>query len=186
MDFYDLKGAIEALLDGLHLDGAHYEPIEHPTYYPGRTARLVIDDRHIGVFGEVHPQVREGYDFPDQPVVAGEFDFEALMAVVPGVSRITDVPRFPALTEDLALIVEDKVPAEKVQATIMAAGADTALKRAQVFDVFKGEQIGAGKKSLAYRLTYQADRTLTDADVAKIREQIVKRLREELNAILRG
>ncbi len=185
VDFFDLKGAIEALLDGLHISGARYEPIEHPTYYPGRTARLIIGDRLIGTFGEVHPQVREGYDFPEQPVLAGEFDFEALMAAS-GIARIVDVPRFPAVTEDLALIVEDKISAEKVQATIMAAGAGTALKSAQVFDVFKGEQIGAGKKSLAYRLTYQADRTLTDAEVAQIREQIVKRLREELNAVLRG
>jgi phenylalanyl-tRNA synthetase beta chain len=109
--------------------------------------------------GEVHPQVREAFDFPEQPVLACELDFEALMNVTPAVSRTTDVPRFPAMTEDLALIVEDKVSAEKVQATILAAGAGTVLKNAQVFDVFKGEQIGAGKKSLAYRLTYQADRT---------------------------
>ncbi|HSD84145.1 MAG TPA: phenylalanine--tRNA ligase subunit beta, partial [Anaerolineae bacterium] len=186
LDFYDLKGVLESLLDGLHIGEAHYEPITHPTYYPGRTARLISGDHYIGIFGEVHPQVREGYDFPEPPVLAGEFDFEALLAARPALSRVADVPRFPAVMEDLALIVEDKVPAEKVQATIMAAGAGTALKSARVFDVFKGEQIGAGKKSLAYRLTYQADRTLTDADVAKIREQIVKRLREELNAVLRG
>ena len=186
MDFYDLKGVIEAILDGLHITGARYEPIEHPTYYPGRTARLLVGERLIGTFGEVHPQVREAFDLPEQPTLAGEFDFEALMGVTPGVLRVADVPRFPAVTEDLALIVEDKVSAEKVLATIMAAGAGTALKSAQVFDVFKGEQIGAGKKSLAYRLTYQSDRTLTDAEVAKVREQIVKRLREELNAVLRG
>jgi len=186
MDFYDLKGVIEALLDGLHIAGARYEPIEHPTYYPGRTARLMVDDRLIGTFGETHPQVREGFDFPEQPVLAGEFDFEALLAVTPSASRVSDVPRFPAVSEDLALIVDEKVSAEKVLATIMAAGAGTIFKSAQVFDVFKGEQIGAGKKSLAYRLTYQADRTLTDAEVAKVREQIVTRLREELNAVLRG
>ena len=186
MNFYDLKGVIEAVLDGLHVAGARYEPIEHPTYYPGRTARLLAGERVIGMFGEVHPQVREAFDFPEQSVLAGEIDFEALMAVTPTLLRIADVPRFPAVTEDLALIVDDKVSAEKIHATIMTAGAGTALKSAQVFDVFKGEQIGAGKKSLAYRLTYQADRTLTDAEVAKIRELIVKRLREELNAVLRG
>ncbi len=186
MDFYDLKGVLEALLDGMHIAGTRYEPVEHATYYPGRTARLIIGDRLIGTFGEVHPQVREAFDFAEQPVLAGEFDFEALMAVASAALRVADVPRFPAVTEDLALIVEDKVSAEKVLATIMAAGAGTALKNAQVFDVFKGEQIGAGKKSLAYRLTYQADRTLTDVEVAKVREQIVKRLRVELNAVLRG
>jgi phenylalanyl-tRNA synthetase beta chain len=186
LDFYDLKGVVEAVLVGLHIAGARYTPFEHPTYYPGRTARLIVGERIIGTFGEVHPQVREAFDFPEQPALAGEFDFEALMAVAPGVSRIVDVPRFPAVTEDLALIVEDKISAEKVQATIMAAGAGTVLQSAQVFDVFKGGQIGMGKKSLAYHLTYQADRTLTDAEVAKVREQIVKRLREELNAVLRG
>jgi phenylalanyl-tRNA synthetase beta chain len=185
-DFYDLKGVVEALLNGLHIATAKFEPIEHPTYYPGRTARLSVGDRFIGTFGEVHPQVREGFDFSEQPVLAGEFDFEALMAVTPGASRVADVPRFPVVTEDLALIVDEKVPAEKVQVTIMAAGAGTILKNAQVFDVFKGEQIGAGKKSLAYRLTYQADRTLTDEEVAKVRARIVQRLREELNAVLRG
>ena len=134
----------------------------------------------------MHPRVREGFDFPDQPVLAGEFDFEALSAAVPGASQITDVPRFPAVTEDLALVVDEQLPAEKVRATIMAAGAGTPLVSAQIFDVFKGEQIGAGKKSLAYRLTYQADRTLTDAEVAKVREQIVKHLGESLKIVLRG
>jgi phenylalanyl-tRNA synthetase beta chain len=187
LDFYDLKGVIESLLDGLSIKEARYESLEHPTYYPGRTARLVIGDRPaVGVFGEVHPQVRERYDFPDQPVLAGEFDLEALLAAAPEASRISDVPRFPAVTEDIALVVDDQLSAEKVRATIMAAGAGAPLLSAQVFDVFKGGQIGAGKKSLAFRLTYQADRTLTDAEVAKVREQIVKRLGEELNVVLRG
>ncbi len=186
MDFYDLKGVIEAVLEGLRIGAARYEPIEHPTYYPGRTARLLIGDRAIGTFGEIHPLVHQAFDFPDRPVLAGELDFEALLASAPNLSRVSDVPRFPAVTEDLALIVEDKVSAEKVQATIMAAGAHTVLKSALVFDVFRGGQIGAGKKSLAYRLTYQADRTLTDAEVAKVRDRIVKRLQEELNAVLRG
>ncbi|MBN1569498.1 MAG: phenylalanine--tRNA ligase subunit beta [Acidobacteria bacterium] len=187
LDFYDFKGVIESLLDSLGIKEARYESMEHETYYPGRTARLVIGGQTaVGVFGEVHPGVRERYDFPDQPVLAGEIDFEALSAAVPEASRISDVPRFPAVTEDIALVVDDQLPAEKVRATIMAAGAGTPLISAQVFDVFKGDQIGAGKKSLAYRLTYQADRTLTDAEVAKIRGQIVKRLGEELNVVLRG
>jgi len=186
LDFYDLKGVIEAVLAGLDNTGAKFEAIEHPTYYPGRTARLSVGGRVIGTLGEVHPQVCEVFNFPDQPVMASELDFEALLAVTPAISRIADVPRFPAMTEDLALIVDDKVSAEKVQATIMAAGAGTVLKSAHVFDVFKGEQIDAEKKSLAYRLTYQADRTLTDEEVTKVRAQIVTRLREELNAVLRG
>jgi phenylalanyl-tRNA synthetase beta chain len=187
LDFFDLKGVMESLMNSLGIRGVRYESMEHSTYYPGRTARLVIGDRPpLGVFGEVHPQVREQFDFPEQPVLAGEFDFEALLAAKSDSSRISDVPRFPAVTEDLALVVDDQLPAERVLAAIMAAGAGGPLVSAQVFDVFKGEQVGAGKKSLAYRLTYQADRTLTDTEVAKVRGQIVKRLGEELNAVLRS
>jgi len=184
VDFYDLKGVVETLLDGLHITGATYEPLEHPTFYPGRTARLKIDGQSIGTFGEVHPLVREAFDLPEQPVLAAELDFEALLKCAPSPTRIVDVPRFPAVTEDLALIVDDMTPADKVLATILKEGG--LLKRAMLFDVFKGEQIGTGKKSLAYRLTYQADRTLTDEEVKKVRETIVKRLRDELGAVLRG
>ena len=185
LDFYDLKGVLESLLSSLRIQGARYEPLEHSTFHPGRSARLGIGDQPLGLFGEVHPRVRERFDFPEQPVLAGELDFEALFALTPGIARVSDVPRFPTVTEDLALVVDDALPAEKVLAAILAAGSGTPLAGARVFDVFKGEQIGAGKKSLAYRLTYQADRTLTDAEVAKVRERIVKRLAEELNAVLR-
>jgi phenylalanyl-tRNA synthetase beta chain len=187
LDFYDMKGVVESFLNGVNIRETGYEPMEHPTYYPGRTARLVIGNRQdVGIFGELHPLVRERYDFPDLPVLAAEFDFEALLAAAPEASRISELPRFPAVMEDIALVVDEQLPAEKVRATIMAAGSGTPLVSAQVFDVFKGSQIGAGKKSLAYKLTYQADRTLTDAEVAKIRERIVKRLGEELKVVLRG
>ena len=188
VDFYDLKGVLEVLLDALNITGTAYEPAEHPTYYPGRTARLKIDGAAIGLFGELHPLVREAFDLPEQPVLAAELDLEALLKHVPAQVRTADVPRFPTVTEDLALIVEDKLPAEKVLAVILKAGREGSglLKRAMPFDVFKGDQIGAGKKSLAYRLTYQAERTLTTEEVAKVREAIIQRLREEVGAVLRG
>ncbi len=184
IDFYDLKGVIESLLTGLNIGGAKYEAAQHPTYYPGRTARLIVGDKSIGLLGQLHPLVREAFDLPDQPVLAAELDIEALAACAPESIRISDVPRFPAVTEDLALIVEDKVRADQAQAVIESVGG--LLKSARLFDVFKGEQIGAGKKSLAYRLTYQAERTLTDADVLKVREAVIKRLREELGAVIRS
>lgn len=184
IDFYDLKGVLESLLAGLNIDAARYEAAQHPTYYPGRTARLIVADKPIGLLGQIHPLVREAFDLPDQPILAAELNVEALMACAPTAIRINDVPRFPAVTEDLALIVEDKVGADQAQRVIESVGG--LLKRARLFDLFKGEQIGAGKKSLAYRLTYQADRTLTDAEVVKVREQIIKRLREELGAVIRG
>jgi phenylalanyl-tRNA synthetase beta chain len=190
IDFYDLKGVIETLLNGLHVEGKDFEATEHPTYYPGRTARLKVNGTLIGVLGELHPLVRESFDLPDQAVLAAEFDLEALTKQVPMSVQVTDVPRFPTVTEDLALIVDEKISAAKVLETIWQGaggkGQDSLLKNAELFDVFKGDRIGAGKKSLAYRLTYQADRTLTDPEVVKVREAIIKRLKEEVDAALRG
>jgi phenylalanyl-tRNA synthetase beta chain len=184
VDFYDLKGVIETLLAGLGINDARYEAARHPTFYPGRTARVIAGDKPIGLLGQIHPLVREAFNLPDQPVLAAELDIEALVGCAPAANRINDVPRFPAVTEDLAMVVDDKLSAEKVQSVIESVGGW--LKSARLFDVFKGEQIGAGKKSLAYRLTYQADRTLTDAEVVKVREDIIRRLREELGAVIRG
>ncbi len=185
MDFFDLKGVVEALVNGLHLAGASYEPGEHPTYMPGRTARLKIGDRYAGWLGELHPRVREQYDLPAQPVLAAELDLELLLANVDERYPVGAVPEFPPVKEDLAVIVNEDVPGAEVQAAIAAAGG-ALLASVTLFDVYRGPQIGAGKKSLAYNLTYQSDRTLTDAEVAKVRGRIVKKLQEALGAVLRG
>jgi phenylalanyl-tRNA synthetase beta chain len=194
MDFYDLKGVVESVLEMLHIDGARYEPTEHPTYTPGRAARLVAGSRVAGSFGEIHPLVREAFDLPAQPVLAAELDYEVLAQHARQRYRVGDVPRYPAVTEDLAVIVDRDLPAEKVRAAIVESGGALALREGggllrgvSLFDVYRGEQIGARKKSLAYRLTYQADdRTLTDAEVAKVREAIVRHLQTTLGATLRG
>jgi phenylalanyl-tRNA synthetase beta chain len=186
MDFYDLKGVVEALLDGLHLSGATYEPGAHPTYLPGRTAQLRVDGQPAGWLGELHPLVREAYDLPAQPVLAAELDFELLLSRVNERYAVSPVPEYPPVIEDLAVIVDEAVPGARVQSVIESAGGEL-LVGVTLFDLYRGEQIGAGKKSLAYRLTYQApDRTLTDAEAAKVRAKIVKRLQEEVSAVLRG
>jgi phenylalanyl-tRNA synthetase beta chain len=188
MDFFDLKGVVEALVEGLHLTGIVYEPGSHPTFLPGRTAQLTIDGQPAGWLGEVHPLVRENFDLPDQAVLAAELDLERLLAKAAERERhvVRVVPEFPPVKEDIAVIVDENVPGARVQSVIEAAGGELLVDVA-LFDSYRGDQIGAGKKSLAYRLTYQApDRTLTDAEVARIREMIVKRLKEEVGAVLRG
>jgi phenylalanyl-tRNA synthetase beta chain len=190
LDFYDLKGVVEALVDGLHLTGATYAPPEpeaqHPSFMPGRTARLLLDGQHAGWLGELHPLVREHYDLPAQPVLAADLDLELLLAQVDERYAVAPVPAFPPVKEDLAVIVDEAVPAARVQGVIQAAGGKL-LAGLTLFDVYRGAQVGAGKKSLAYGLTYQApDRTLTDAEVAKARARIVRKLSEELGATLRG
>jgi phenylalanyl-tRNA synthetase beta chain len=195
MDFFDLKGVISAVLDGLHIQGVRYEPGEGVSYHPGRIARVVASERPLGVFGELHPLVREHYlpgrssghgELPETPLLVAELDLQALYRLVPERYDILPVPAFPPVLEDLALIVDETVPAEQVAEEIRQAGGAT-LSSVRLFDVYRGDQIGGGKKSLAYSLTYQvSDRTLTDQEVAQIRQRIVRRLEEALGAKLRG
>jgi phenylalanyl-tRNA synthetase beta chain len=190
MDYFDLKGVVEALVEGLPLENVSYEPPEaeaqHPGYTPGRTARMLIDDQHAGWLGEVHPLVREQYDLPAGTVVyAADLDLELLLSHVVERFPVRPVPEYPPVKEDLAVIVDEAVPAARVQGLIESAGGEL-LAEVTLFDLYRGAQIGSGKKSLAYRLTYQArDRTLTDAEAAKVRGRIVKRLQDEAGATLR-
>ena len=190
MDFFDLKGVIESLVAGLPLAEVTYEPPapeeQHPSFTPGRTARLKLKGQHAGWLGEVHPLVREQFDLPAQPVLAADLDLELLLGQVDERYRVQPVPEYPPVKEDLAVIVDETTPAANVQLAIEAAGGPL-LAGATLFDLYRGAQIGAGKKSLAYRLTYQApNRTLTDTEVAKLRAKIVKRLQDELGAVLRS
>ena len=142
-------------------------------------------DKLIGIFGEIHPLIKERYEFNDVPVLAAEFDLEILMDL--DVSyQIKPVSTFPPILEDIALVVDESIPAGKVEFLIRQTGGSV-LNDVRLFDVFRGEQIGENKKSLAFALIYQApDRTLTDKDAARIRNKIVRRLEHEIGARLRS
>jgi len=193
VDFYDLKGIVEDLLDGLHVTQVDFEATEHPSYYPGRVARLVVNGDSVGVLGQLHPLVQSAFDLPpvdprgeEKPVLVAEINFDALSRAIPDAHLVSPVPRFPAIRQDIAVIVDEGVLASQVQTTIHAAGGRL-LTDARLFDVYRGDQIGTGKKSLAYTLTFQApDRTLTDKDAAKVQSKIVKQLEKELGAKLRA
>jgi phenylalanyl-tRNA synthetase beta chain len=196
MDFYDLKGVVQGLLDGLNIGGARYEPHRHPSFHPGKCARLLAQDaggggeRQIGVLGELHPQAAARYDLPasaaGRPILTAELDLAALYACTPERFTLASVPAFPPALEDLAMIVPEDLPGERVEAVIRQAGGRLVAK-VRLFDVYRGGQIGAGMKSLAYSLTYQApDHTLTDQEVAQARQKIIRRLEQELGARLRG
>jgi len=187
MDFYDLKGVVEALVDGLHLPDVSYQPGEHPSFRLGRTAELVVGDQVVGWFGELHPLVtRAAVGATAAPVLAADFDLELILDSIPARHITSSVSRFPSVVEDIALIVDEGVAASQVEALIRQTGGAT-LASVRLFDLYKGEQTGPGKKSLAYRLTYQAEeKTLTDAEAAKVREKIVRRAKEVLGATLRG
>jgi len=189
MDFYDLKGILTALLDGLRIPEVRFEPAEHPTFHPGKCARVMSGERHIGVFGELHPQVRGQYDWPASfraPVLAADFDLDALLALIPPLYQTEDVPTLPPVLEDLAIVVDESVTAERVAELIRQAGGKV-VTEVRLFDVYREAKIGAGKKSLAYSLTYQAvTKTFSDKDVAGMRARILRRLEQELGAVLRS
>ena len=186
MDFYDLKGVLEHLLEGLHIAEARYEPYQHPSFHPGKCARLMLGERQAGVFGELHPLVHERYDLPETPLLAADLDVQVLMQRMPERYEIQPVPSYPPVLEDLAFVVDESVTAEMVTGLIRSAGGE-ALVALRLFDAYRGAQIGPGKKSLAYSLTYQSsERTLSDQDVALIRQRIINRLERELGARLRG
>ncbi len=189
MDFYDLKGLVDGLLEGLHLPQVHYEPGTNPSFHPGKRARVLSGEKQVGVFGEIHPQVRERYDWPAAyagvPVLAADLDLDAILSLIPVLYDIAPVPEFPPVLEDLALVVDESLPAERV-ADLIRQTAGKVVRDVQLFDVYRGEKVGAGRKSLAYSLTYQAsDRTLSDKDVAGIRTHILRRLEQVLGAKLR-
>lgn len=186
MDFFALKGVIEALLRELHVEGVVYQPALHPTFYPGRAASLQTKDAQIGVFGELHPKVREQWGFDaDRPVLLADVDLVALRKAAGGARTIQDVPRFPATIEDLAIVVNEDVPAADVELALQRAGGNL-LRGIALFDVYRGEQLAAGKKSLAYSLTYQADdRTLSEKDVEKLRAKLIRAVEGQLGATVR-
>jgi phenylalanyl-tRNA synthetase beta chain len=186
LGFFDLKGIVEALLERLALPGVAWERGEHPAMYPGRTAKLSVNVAEVGLVGELHPLVRVIFDLPETPVALMELDLDALLAPWGVATSMIEISTQPAVYEDLAVVMDEAIPAAQVAALIRQAGGKL-LVEVRLFDVYRGGQIPAGKKSLAYALTFQApERTLTDEDTARLRSKIVGRLERELGATLRG
>ncbi|HEY5729141.1 MAG TPA: phenylalanine--tRNA ligase subunit beta [Anaerolineales bacterium] len=184
-DFYDMKGRIELLLSGLRLSNITYAVADSVPYlHPGKAAQVLIDEKVAGVFGELHPLVKDKYDFEPPAIIVAEFDLDVLRSVSPTYS-IKPVADVPPVFEDIAVILDELVPASKVEALIRQTGGKL-LTNVKLFDVYRDERIGAGKKSLAYSLTYQSEKTMTDAEAAAIRKKIVKRLEHEVGAKLRS
>ena len=184
-DLFDLKGLLEALAADLQLPALTASAGDHPGFHPGRCALLELTGEPVGVLGELDPTVRAGYELPYEAVLAAELDLERLLAAIPERFAAKSVSAFPPVVEDLAFEVGDEIAACSVAELITGAGGDL-LREVKLFDLFRGEQLGAGRKSLAYRLTYQADdRTLTDAEVAQLRQAVVAAVQQATGGRLR-
>jgi phenylalanyl-tRNA synthetase beta chain len=184
--FYSLKGALETIMARLGIGGASYIPdSETGSWHPGRCARIeTADGAVLGYFGEVHPDVTGDYGI-DTVVHAAEIDFEALAQAADMTRSYTPLSRHPAVTRDIALLADGDVAVAEIENIARGGGAGL-LESVKLFDVYRGEQIEEGKKSLAFNLVYRADdRTLTDEEVNGVHEDILKRIAEKTGATLR-
>jgi phenylalanyl-tRNA synthetase beta chain len=185
VDFYDMKGVIEGLLNGLHITNTSITRSQHTSYHPGRSAALTINGEPVGNFGELHPRVAQELGLTQYPVLVAELDLDALIGATPDLHAVVALPTAPPVLEDLALVVAESVPAAEVEAVIRKAGGEL-LREVALFDVYRGDSIEKGHKSLAYALTYQGDETLSDKQVKKVRQSIIFRTEKELGAKLRS
>jgi phenylalanyl-tRNA synthetase beta chain len=186
MDYFDLKGVVEALLADLHIANITYHDDTYPSFHPGKTARIDGGKGLLGYIGELHPQVKGNYKLSERPLAAALLDMEVLMSEVEELYRVESIPTQPPVLEDLALVVDEDVPAQDIEGIIRQTGGKI-LRDVRLFDLYQGEQVGEGKKSLAYSLVYQDPaKTLTDKEVLAIRNRIVKRLEKEFGAQLRS
>jgi phenylalanyl-tRNA synthetase beta chain len=186
VDFFDLKGLIEALLVDLHVAGVGYRRASAGHLHPGRSAELVLKDRSLGAFGELHPRTARAFDLTDRSVLVAELDLDALLAAMPERFPYEPVPRFPAALRDIAVVVPESITVERVMAEIRAAGSEL-LGDLRLFDLYRGPSIPEGTKSLAFAIAYQAsDRTLAEKEIDKLHKKIEDRLVHVLKASIRG
>ena len=184
-DYLDLKGIVENVIDGLGITKAKYvRESENPSYHPGKTAALMVRNKKVGVFGEIHPDVTENYGI-DVDCYVAELDLDALFEASSTTKTYKPLPKFPAVTRDIALLCDDSILVAEIEETIRKAGGNL-VEKVQLFDIYKGAQIPEGKKSIAYAIAYRDEKkTLEDKDIAKVHDKILKALDHKLGAVLR-
>lgn len=184
-DYLDLKGTVENILEGLGIKNAKYErESENISYHPGKTAKLVIGKTLVGTLGEVHLGVCENYGV-DVPCFVAELSLDSLYESADMDKKYKPLPKFPAVTRDIALLADDSMLVQEIDETIRKAGGNL-VEKVELFDIYKGKQIPEGKKSIAYAIWYRDEnKTLTDQDVNKVHEKILRTLEYKLGATLR-
>ena len=184
-DFFKMKGEIEAFLRGMNVPEARYTAEKHdPTFHPGRCARVSVGGVDLGCFGQIHPLVARSYGI-DGEIFAAELNFTALLSLQLPEKTYTPLPKYPAVTRDIAVVCDEAVTVAALSDCIRTAGGRL-LRSVELFDIYRGKGIASGSKSAAFRLTLRADdRTLTDADSDGVVSAVLAALEKELNAKLR-
>ncbi|MCQ2547541.1 MAG: phenylalanine--tRNA ligase subunit beta [Clostridia bacterium] len=197
MNFFELKGIVCELLEAMGIKNLRFEAeSEYGVYHPGRCARVLTkhvvetekgpreEEVELGIMGEVHPEVQGNYGIKTRVYLA-ELMFDNIMEVSDTEIHFMPIPKYPAVERDIALVVEEAIEAAQIIDTIKEAANDI-LRKVEMFDVYRGEQVGEGLKSIAFKLTYRDnDKTLTDDEVVSVHNNILKALEEKLDAKLR-
>ena len=184
-DFFSLKGELDAVLEALRLPAAQYTAdTANPSYHPGRCARITIGGEDVGCMGQIHPLVAGNYGM-DCEVYCAEIRFDKLLALQLPEATYVPLPKYPAVTRDLAILCREEVTVGEAEAVITQA-AGKLLRNIRLFDVYRGTGVPEGKKSLAFSLELRADdRTLTDTDSETVTKDVLDALENQLGAVLR-
>ncbi|GAA0069136.1 phenylalanine--tRNA ligase subunit beta [Clostridium sardiniense] len=186
VDYLNLKGIVENLIDGLGVKGVKFlRESENPSFHPGKTTKLIVGRKtEAGVFGEVHPDVNENFGI-EVPCFVAEINLDAVYDNAELERKYKVLPKFPAVTRDIALLVEEAILVQDIEDTIRKAGGNI-VEKVELFDIYRGEQVEEGKKSIAYAIVYRNEsKTLTDKEVNKVHDKILRALEHKLGAILR-
>ena len=187
VDFYDLKGVIEGLLDNCGIKGYYVRAEENdPSFHPGRCAKIYANnDTCLGIFGEIHPLVSANYSFTKR-VYVGVLDFEAMFDNHIAESKYTPLPKFPALTRDFSFVCDESLEVGTIEGVMKKAGVKL-LESVKLFDIYRGAQVGENKKSVSFSVSLRAsDRTLNDEEADGAVKKILKALEKELGITLRA
>jgi phenylalanyl-tRNA synthetase beta chain len=194
VDFFDIKGAIEAVLHEIGLSevaaGGNGLPLwsvrlfTHPALHPGRSAELLIGEESIGFFGELHPDAQTALDVPRTYVA--ELNFNKLLKNAQVTREFKEIPKYPAISLDIAVLVDDTVENEQLIEAIRKTGG-AILEQVSLFDLYTGKGVPEGKKSMAYSMTFRVpDRTLTDEEALEVREKVLEKLSKDFGAEIRS
>ncbi len=185
MDFFKLKGWVEALLGEMKLGKLRFEAEkENPSYHPGRCAKVYVGETYVGVLGQIHPAVAENYGV-DTELYCAELSFEAIFALQGGTPVYTPLPKFPSVSRDIAVVCDRDIPVGRLLDCIMENGGEY-LKDCSVFDVYTGSHIAPGKKSVAFSLTMRSDdQTLTDEHAGDTVKAVLSALEKNYGAVIR-
>jgi phenylalanyl-tRNA synthetase beta chain len=184
-DFFDIKGIVEGLLDECGISNYSIKGAEHPTFHPGRSAELCVSGHTLCVLGEVHPEVIECYEVPNKAYLF-ELDFEKLVDASILNKEFGPISIYPSVNRDLAIVLDATIPSSH-PTNIINSTAGEFVNSVRLFDLYTGDQVPDGKKSLAYAIEYHSNsQTLTDEIVDQVHERIVRKLESELGAELRS